>query len=201
MVRPNTRRCLDFIYVHGANGSGKSTLARTLLAYAGGVVRTERCKSGALVSYTHHALAFIGPYRTPTGGADSVHPYTLVPAAIHELLQGGYSVFCEGLITPGVETCKRIWIDTTRIGAGVGFIALDVPLSVCIEHVQTRRQRKGNNKVFDTSNVEKKHRSVKNWVPNLKAAGVPAAFATWNRALRHCAATFDLTIKEADPWS
>ena len=188
----DTKPILDFIYVHGAGGSGKTTLARSLITCAGGVSDTRPCPSGAVVSYTPASVALVGSYRSATGGADGVQPYALVPKAIEDLLNDGYSVFCEGLMSPGVETCRRIFQTTKRYHATCSFIALDVSIEECTAHVIKRRLRKGNLKPYDNDLLVKKHRSVMNWVGNLKNAGIPASKMTWPQARDYCLRTFNL---------
>lgn len=184
------------IYVHGCNGSGKTTLARVVIACAGGIVRTEPCTpDGALVSYTPRSVALIGPYRSATGGADSVQPYALVPAAIHQTLVDGYDVFVEGLMTPGLETCRAIWKDAAKMRVQARFILLDVPIDRCTRHVQARRNRKGNEKPYDNAHLVKKHRSASSWIDNLKRAGIPAYRLPWWKARNHCLAVFGLSAE------
>jgi hypothetical protein len=187
-----------FIFVHGAGGSGKSTLARVLIACAGGVSSSSPLPKGAVISYTPAKVALLGPYHTPTGGVDSIHPYALVPQAIKHLLyvEAWPYVFAEGLMTPGVETCRQIYVAATRMRAKAHFVLLDVPIDVCTRNVEARRARKGTDKPYDNHHLIKKHQSANNWIRNLHDAGIPNTHKlTWKKALRFCMNQFELSAE------
>lgn len=160
-----------------------------------------KCPTGAVLTHTRKYLVLVGPYRTATGGADSVQPYALVPKTIHHSLVQGYSVFCEGLMTPGVETCRQIWASSVKLRVDVTFLLLDVPIDECIAHVQARRDRKGNDKPYDPELLVKKHRSSSNWIENLKAAGLPTQKLPWKAARDFCLHAYNLSAEGADPWA
>lgn len=157
------------IYVHGTNGSGKSTLARAVMAAAGGstgfhALHTRDGKGG--FTSTKEGVALIGKYGAACGGVDGVHPYALVEKIFR--MDHVYYAFAEGLITPGVETCKRFaeCFDRTV------FIHLDTPIEDCIANVLKRRKAKGNAKPFDPTNLRKKAGSAKSWADRCEAAGL-----------------------------
>lgn len=187
----------SLIYVHGANGSGKSTLARQIIMAAGGIAAMAPWgEDEVVVTFTRseRSIALVGKYSTPTGGADSVQPYALVPATALRLLGEGYNVLVEGLMTPGVETCKGIHRQATRhsVDGACHFVLLDVPVETCTRNVITRRTRKGNLKRYDNAHLVKKHRSASNWIDNLKAAGLPAHRLTWREARDYCYRVFKI---------
>lgn len=188
-----------FVFVHGANGSGKTTLARLLITCAGGIHSADPLPGipGSVISYAPRGMAFIGPYRTATGGADSIQPYAIVPQSIEHLMRkgGGYDIFAEGLVTPGVALCERVYKSGMRAGYDCHFILLDVPIDECTQHVLARRHRKGNQKPYDNAHLIKKHRSALNWVRNLKQAKVPAMQMSWSAAVRFCLRTYALTAE------
>jgi len=125
-------RPLKLIYVHGTNGSGKSTLARYLLMCAGGIKDIKpHAATGAHCTYSWRRLACVGKYRALTGGADGVQPYALVPTTALALLKDGYDVLVEGLMSPGVETCKTLTRKAQKLGASVRFIRLDIGFYQC----------------------------------------------------------------------
>ena len=193
------------IYVHGANGSGKSTLARQVIMAAGGVRSMAPWgPHQTIVTFTRGSdrkgpIALVGKYSTPTGGADSVQPYAHVPATALALLREGYNVLVEGLITPGVDTCKAINAQATKYqtDALVEFVLLDVDIDTCTRHVLERRTRKGNAKTYDNSHLVKKHRSASNWIDNLKAAGLTARRMPWRNARDHVFKVFAINADGA----
>ena len=179
----------QLVYVHGTNGSGKSTLARAVLAAAGGLdayVPTHAGKQGkAGFSATPRGVALLGAYVRACGGVDGFSPY----AHIHEVLdklEGGnaadrVSVFAEGLITPGVETCQRL---AARFDAA-SFIVLNTPVETCLRNVLKRRDRKGNVKDYDRSNLDKKHASAQSWGTRLANAGLQVRTLEYPEAYRY----------------
>jgi energy-coupling factor transporter ATP-binding protein EcfA2 len=163
------------IYVHGTNGSGKSTLARAVLTAAGGLtayVPTHSGKQGkAGYSVTPREVVLLGAYVRACGGVDGFSPY----AHIHQVLawislanRGDASVFAEGLITPGVETCQTLASHFDR----AVFVVLNTPPDVCIANVLTRRARKGNTKPYTPEKLHDKHRSALRWGDRLEAVGL-----------------------------
>lgn len=161
------------IYVHGTNGSGKSTLARALLQAVGGAKGME---DG--VTLTQRAgFVMIGKYVTACGGVDTVHPYARVKEIIKEQAGKNRVIFAEGLITPGLQTCK----DFAQMVDEALFIYLDVPVKVCVEHVKQRRHEAGNFDYFDISNLVLKARSALSWANRL-----PAEKLSYDEAYAFC---------------
>lgn len=171
------------VYVHGTNGSGKSTLARGVLTAAGGLaeyVPTHSGKQGkAGFSTTPRGVALLGAYVRACGGVDGFSPY----AHIHEVLKAVAHthhhtgkpktvfyerVFAEGLITPGVDTCRTLASHFDR----AVFIVLNTPPEVCIKNVLSRRNRKGNVKPYTPEKLHDKHRSALRWGDRLEAVGL-----------------------------
>lgn len=166
------------VYVHGTNGSGKSTLARKVATAAGGFVSVHALPDNrkARFTLTRRTVMFAGAYGTACGGVDGIHPYS----ETLRVLRGDYSFFAEGLVTPGLETCQRM--------AGMFdqhlFIALATPLEQCVANVQARRDRAGNTKPYDPTNLYKKQRSVDSWGKRLAEAGLQVQFLTYREAYR-----------------
>lgn len=189
---------LALTYVHGTNGSGKSTLARYLIMCAGGVARTERHpKTNAWVTYTHGRLALVGKYTTATGGADGVQPYSLVPKTALALLRAGWPVLIEGLMSPGVETCRKLHEDAVKLGTYVKFIRLEIGFFQSCENVKRRRMLVGNTKPFDPINVRKKQQSCDGWLTNLGAAHLPIWGLNWEQTRDYCLSTYRLNTDGA----
>jgi hypothetical protein len=157
------------VYLHGTNGSGKSTLARSVIAAAGGV--TEYRPSGKKCGTTHtkSGVALIGRYGNACGGIDGIQPYAQVhnEFLLHSIFPEA-RVFAEGLVTPGIETCKKFasYFEYTV------FILLDTPEDACIRNVLRRRKAKGNTKPYSPDNLYVKARSARSWANNLEASGL-----------------------------
>jgi len=191
-------RPLKLIYVHGTNGSGKSTLARYLLMCAGGIKDIKpHAATGAHCTYSWRRLACVGKYRALTGGADGVQPYALVPTTALALLKDGYDVLVEGLMSPGVETCKTLTRKAQKLGASVRFIRLDIGFYQSVQNVLRRRMLAGNEKEYDPGNLRKKQRSCDGWFENLAAAGLPIYGFGWDNALSYCMQNYGLTTEGA----
>lgn len=186
------------IYVHGTNGSGKSTLARYLIMCAGGIKRiAPHPATGAKCTYTHSRLALVGKYSTATGGADGVQPYASVPTTALALLADGHNVMVEGLMSPGVETCKTLTRKARKFSADVRFIRLDIGFYQSCENVKRRRMLVGNTKPFDPINVRKKQKSCDGWFTNLAAAGLPIWGLNWEQARDYCLSAYGLSTAGA----
>lgn len=159
------------IYVHGTNGSGKSTLARAVLAAAGGAQAVVAVTGTPKATWTYTGtpgVVLAGKYGNACGGVDGMQPY----AALHDVLKSnvsfGNSVFAEGLVTPGVDTCTKF---ASYFDHAV-FILLDTPDTVCIKNVLKRRAAKGTTKPYDPKNLYRKQHSARSWADRLERAGL-----------------------------
>jgi len=159
------------VYVHGTNGSGKSTLARAVLAAAGGAFDVCKLAATPKATWTRtgaEGVVLAGKYGTACGGVDGMQPY----AALHDVLQYNVqakcSVFAEGLVTPGVDTCATFASYFDR----AVFILLDTPETDCILNVLKRRKAKGATKPYDPKNLYRKLASARSWATRLERAGL-----------------------------
>jgi len=171
------------IYVHGTNGSGKSTLARRVGVAAGGFGGQHRVPKNkrAFWTTTPADVSFVGRYGNKCGGVDGVQPYAAVFQIMQFIADNNEHAFAEGLITPGVESCKRMagmFEDHT-------FIALAVPIEVCVQHVVQRRAAARNIKPYDPANLIKKAGTVLSWADRLAAQGLHVKLLDPRSAYRH----------------
>lgn len=159
------------VYLHGTNGSGKSTLARAVLAAGGGpsnaLLYNDMPFADQDNTVTKSGVVLIGRYKNACGGVDGVQPYRHVHNLMDHARRRGRA-FAEGLITPGVETCKTFASKFDR----TVFILLDTPETVCIRNVLRRRKAKGNTKPYSPDNLYTKARSARSWANNLEASGL-----------------------------
>lgn len=159
------------VYVHGTNGSGKSTLARAVLAAAGGAQGVQRLPANPKATWTPAGRAGVvlaGKYGTACGGVDGIQPYADLYRVLMLRARAGDSVFAEGLVTPGQDTC----VSFAKLFTSATFILLDTPDTVCIQNVLTRRSAKGTTKPYDPKNLYKKQQSARNWATRLERAGL-----------------------------
>lgn len=159
------------VYVHGTNGSGKSTLARGVLASAGGAQGVSMLLGSPKATYTHTGDAGVvlaGKYGTACGGVDGFQPYADLHHVLKQQSAIGRSVFAEGLVTPGQDTCVTF---ASYFDHAV-FILLDTPETICIQNVLKRRAAKGNVKPYDPKNLYRKLASARSWATRLERAGL-----------------------------
>jgi energy-coupling factor transporter ATP-binding protein EcfA2 len=159
------------VYVHGTNGSGKSTLARAVLAAARGAQGVSKLLGSPKATWTHTGTAGVvlaGKYGTACGGVDGLQPYADLHLVLQEQVAFGRSVFAEGLVTPGQDTCVKF---ASYFDHAV-FILLDTPDTVCIKNVLKRRATKGTTKPYDPKNLYRKQVSARSWAYRLERAGL-----------------------------
>lgn len=178
------------VYLHGTNGSGKSTLARELIAHALG--QTDYVRLPALATdgktpgytTTRAGLVLLGRYRAQCGGVDLIAPYRSVRPTMEAALEAGHSaVFAEGLITPGVETCKGF----ASLFKRAVFIMLDTPEEQCVRNMLSRRVDMGKANVpYDPANLYRKAKSARAWVDNLDRVGLESGRLQYPAALAVC---------------
>lgn len=172
------------VYVHGTNGSGKSTLARAVMAAAKGPSGVHALPDNRKATWTHTkaGVVLVGKYGTACGGVDGLNPY----ASIHDIVSlhapAEARLFAEGLVTPGLDTCRRLadLVDDHL------FVFLDTPLDQCVANVLKRRHRKGTVTPYDAAHLHKKHRSALSWADRLAAAGLRVEVHTWVPAYARC---------------
>ena len=185
------------IYVHGTNGSGKSTLARAVLAAADGSAGyQETAKRPNKCGVTHTmrgGLILMGKYERACGGMDGISPYALALPTMRKHAKG-YSVFAEGLITPGVDTCATM----AGMFHRAVFIHLDTPNNECVKHVLARRARRGTDKPYNPANLHKKAGSAESWGNRLEAAGLDVRRLRWMQAYRLCLELLGLPMPSAE---
>ena len=81
------------------------------------------------------------------------------------------TIFAEGLITPGVETCTKFAMQVDH----AYFIHLDTPEEQCHANMLKRRARMGKaDQPYDPKNIYGKARSARSWVLNLQRNGLDA---------------------------
>lgn len=159
------------VYVHGTNGSGKSTLARAVLAAAGGARGVQWLPANPKATWTlagRAGVVLIGKYGTACGGVDGIQPYADLYHVLMLRARAGDSVFAEGLVTPGRDTC----VSFAKLFSQATFILLDTPDTVCIKNVLARRAAKGITKEYDPKNLYKKQQSARNWATCLERVGL-----------------------------
>jgi energy-coupling factor transporter ATP-binding protein EcfA2 len=159
------------VYVHGTNGSGKSTLARAVLAAAGGAQSVAKLADSPKATYTYTDAPWVvlaGKYGTACGGVDGIQPYADLHRVLEAQARHDRSVFAEGLVTPGQDTCVKF----ASYFTDAVFILLDTPDTVCIRNVLARRAAKGTTKTYDPKNLYKKQQSARNWATRLERAGL-----------------------------
>lgn len=159
------------VYVHGTNGSGKSTLARAVLAAAGGAQGVSKLMGSPKATWTHTGQAGVvlaGKYGTACGGVDGLQPYADLHHVLKQQSALDRSVFAEGLVTPGQDTCATF---ATYFDRAV-FILLDTPETDCILNVLKRRKAKGTTKPYDPKNLYRKLASARSWADRLERIGL-----------------------------
>lgn len=181
------------VYIHGTNGSGKTTLARALMCCVPGVL--YECTVGDAVVTGVMRLGmpdvlFIGKYRGPTGGLDTVQPFAEgIKAAIVRGQEWNNPIVMESLVTPGVDTCRSL-----HMAMPTTFFWLDTPLEQCIRQMNERRAARGSEPLEDLSNVEKKAASVASWARRLTEAGMRVERGPWYYVFQRCREILDLPL-------
>lgn len=160
----------NLVYVHGTNGSGKSTLARAVIAAAMGVEEQGHLYDNKRAKWvrTVAGVILLGKYTNrPCGGIDCVAPYSDVLRMMRALVFESH-VFAEGLMTPGIETCKR-YADLYERAV---FIHLDTPEDQCLRNHLKRKATIGSTRPYDPKNLYKKAITARRWADNLERAGL-----------------------------
>src|ERR1700693_2328598 len=151
------------VNISGTNGSSKSTIVRAILQKGApakplyGVLGPKQPQAYALsVNLVQARLFVLGPYKTPTGGADQIQPFSLIPELIKKYAALGHVLF-EGLLCSGafgqVQQTLELWGKSSVVAI------MDTPLEVCIRNTQSRRTVRGTKRLFNPKNLTDKYKS------------------------------------------
>jgi len=151
------------INISGTNGSGKSTIVRAILRMYSpkplyGVLGPKQPEAYQLSwKYWAKPVFVLGPYRTPTGGADQIQPFSLIPELIEKYAKRGHVLF-EGVLCSGSFGCVQKAMEV--YGKESIVAVMDTSLEVCISNTQGRRDKKGITRPFDPKNLVNKYKSL-----------------------------------------
>jgi hypothetical protein len=144
--------------VRGTNGSGKSTAIRKLMDQFRprplfGVLGPRSPEAYELRPPAGAPIYILGPYVTPTGGADSIQPYELIPQLMRKYAVKGHVVLEGVLITSSYGSVGAVMEEFKR---DAHWIFLKTTLGQCIANVEKRRGDRGNHEPFNPKNLEQK---------------------------------------------
>ncbi|MFA5376282.1 MAG: hypothetical protein WC455_11110 [Dehalococcoidia bacterium] len=146
--------------IRGTHGSGKSWIVHTLL---GKYDHAEIIEEGKLIGYHLQKVdvAVVGKYTTACGGCDQVGSADEVVRRVRLFCESYKFVVLEGiLVSHTFRRYDQLAMDLEGGGHRYRFFFLNTPLKVCIDRVQSRRDRSGNTKPLDPKNIIKDHASV-----------------------------------------
>lgn len=136
-----------FVQVHGASGSGKTTLVKALMATPEWQPTRDvasdfqkRPIAQVLCNAPIRPLLLVGHYYVGCGGADTLKHRELPYRIAREALDRGYDVLLEGIF---VSLELHRVVDLQNDGYDRHNVFLDVPMEVCEESVQLRRDAAG----------------------------------------------------------
>lgn len=98
----------------------------------------------------------LGPYLTPTGGADYIQPYELIPGLIKKYAARGNVIF-EGVLISGSYGQVGALLET--YGKQAVMVFLDTSLEDCIRNVKARRSARADGREFNPKNLTSKYKS------------------------------------------
>lgn len=134
------------INIRGTSGSGKTTLVRRVIELYGSKIAFKEPDRKQPIGYLYarklgdkgKSLAIIGHYETTCGGCDTISKMEKIFELVRTATAAGHDVIYEGLlISADVVRTAALHQD----GLPLKVIALDVPLEVCLDSVNGRRQR------------------------------------------------------------
>jgi len=172
------------INIAGTNGSGKSHLMRDVFGLAG---RSQEVMVGdELVGYqltlpgTLYPVYVVGSYKSPTGGADTIKPLTLVFDAVRERLALHHHVLYEGSFVMNQTKGPELAAELNR---KLTVVLLTTPLATCINSVNQRRRERGEGKLTNTAHIESNFKRAHSYAGKMQAAGARLVRVTRSEAL------------------
>lgn len=181
--------------LRGTNGSGKTHVARYLLEESKAkpilhLGKKVRAYQGRLDG---NPLFILGSYETACGGCDTISSVQEVADLLRLLMTNNDDadcfevskehgiVFFEGLMIS--HMLGTVGAMQEKLGKDKNVLAfLDTPLDKCIEHVTTRRMKRGDHRPFDPKNVIKDHPRVHQSKDNARKQGFMTVDIPWQDA-------------------
>jgi hypothetical protein len=197
------------INIRGTSGSGKTTIVRQIREYYPTVARVMEPDRRQPISYVHNTriayphiktLGIVGHYEAECGGCDTIASLDKIFSLVKQADDMGMDCIFEGLLISG-----DLWrvLELHQEGRELLVVALDTPIEVCIESVNTRRlrrfTRKGHPEKYTPvkeKNTVSKHRGVVKTTERLQAEGVNAVWRNRADAYTTIMAALGWTIKD-----
>lgn len=162
------------IQIRGTNGSGKSHTVFGIMKKYGKI--PLRKGDGTVWAYRilcRPALYVLGRYETDCGGCDTINTMDGIYDGVHKLAELGGDVLFEGLLCAGLhERSMVLSKDMGEKGKHCIFAFIDTSMEKCIKRVLKRRAKKGNEKVFNQTNLTSKFKQIISSRPVLEKAGL-----------------------------
>jgi hypothetical protein len=122
-----------------------------------------------------------GHYETPCGGCDTIAKPDTVYGLVRQAVEAGHDVLFEGVIVQDdVRRCVELHHD---FPGAVLVIFLDVDVDQCIASVKARRNERGDDRPFDSSNTTKRAAKMPRMAQRLQDAGIEVRHADRANAL------------------
>ena len=171
-----------FLNIRGPNGAGKTTLAKKfvgdfdalveLTAYRDRKTGSRKIVTGILNA--DHNSVIVGRYTDHGGGLDTIPTFDVQ----HDAIRGGLAlpevdtVIAEGILVSTQIGCWKPFAEELReAGHRVVWAFLDVPLEVCFERIEQRREaHRARKSPFKRDQVEAKWHKNNSLFEELKDA-------------------------------
>lgn len=174
--------------LRSTHGGGKST-AVVKLMQEHRVVALEMTPRGRPTVYKLtgarldvEPIYVIGPYETQCGGCDAVQPYDRIWPLVEKYAKKGHVVFEGALVSCSIGSIGEAMAKRKKKDCVVAY--LDTPLAVCIERIEQRRAKKGNDKPLNPKNTELKFKSIGNTRAKFEALGVRTVTINYKKAAK-----------------
>jgi thymidylate kinase len=152
------------ISLRGTNGSGKSTVIKALFEACppkrkiNGVLGIRLPEAYELsVPKCKKPVFVLGPYVTACGGCDRLIPFDIIPPLIEKYAKRGHVIF-EGVIVASIYGQVGALMEKYKKQSVMLF--LDTTLEECIERVQSRRDKRDDDREFNPDNLKQKFKAT-----------------------------------------
>ena len=164
------------INIRGTSGSGKTHLVRKLIATSTNdhILLDGRRKTMAHMLMLDDIIPvfLIGSYANVCGGCDTIRTQSEVCSRVRHFSQFGHVVF-EGLVLSHILS-RYAALDKELSDQGERYIwaYLNTSLETCLENVQNRRTKRGDDREFNPKNTIDKHMSTIKCMEKTQDAGL-----------------------------
>jgi hypothetical protein len=165
---------MAIVNIRGTSGAGKSTVVRNVMQHYRSMLPNFIADRRQPITYilaspeVEIPLLVPGHYETACGGCDTLKTVDQAYQLVRAAAESKFHVLFEGIMVQD-DVMRAIALSAVH---PLTVIRLTTPIEVCLEGIQSRRDKRGDTRVLNPKNTIARDKSVKRNCDRLREAGV-----------------------------